>query len=453
MTGSEKSRHENDLISDWVHRTFGGSVAGLERQPRWRPNWLLDVDTEAGRIELMVRGERVDSPLVMPLHHEMVFQDLVARGGIPVPRVYGWIDDLPAYVMERVPGRPDFADATTAERDVVMAEYMRTLATLHALDVQPFADAGVIRAAPPQSPSTVGMAHFEQLFRRTKRQPDPFIEFALGWLHRHPLAPHDRESAIVWDSGQFHHQDGRITALLDLEIGHIGDPLMDLAAFRMRDTVLHFGDFDTLYGIYADAAGVTLDMAAIQHHHVAFTLTNQLSFHGALADPTRGSAYMTNLQWCTETNLHAVEAFAELLGYELDESIDMPEPPPSAADVPYRHMVDVLGGVSIDEPFARYEIRNAFRLARHLRRKNEIGADLDAADLDDVAGLLGQRPASPEAADAALERFVLDDDGAHDEPLVQLFYRRFLRANAVLGPAGSAMSTHHKVQAFRRTSR
>ena len=29
-----------------------------------------------------------------------------------------------------------------------------------------------------------------------------------------------------------------ITAVLDLEIGHIGDPMMDLAAWRMRDTIV-----------------------------------------------------------------------------------------------------------------------------------------------------------------------------------------------------------------------
>lgn len=170
------------------------------------------------------------------------------------------------------------------------------------------------------------MAYFERLYRQTKRRGDPFVEFALGWLRRNPLPANAREAPIVWDSGQFHHCDGRITALLDLEIGHIGDPMMDLAAFRMRDTVLNFGDFDALYAIYADATGSTLDMAAIQYHHLAFTLTNELAFHGALAEPAPGSAYMTNLQWCTETNLHSVEAFAELLGYDLDETVDLPEP-------------------------------------------------------------------------------------------------------------------------------
>ncbi|ODR27546.1 MULTISPECIES: phosphotransferase family protein [Mycolicibacterium] len=442
---------EIELIGEWVRTGLGGEVVAIERQTRWRPNWLVDADVDGEPIELMVRGHRIDSPLVFPLHHEMTFQDLLYRNGIPVPKVYGWLDALPAYVMDRVPGRPDFADSTVAERDAVMAEYMRTLARIHALNVDEFEAAGITRASPPPStPGSVGMAYFEKLYRQTKRRPDPFVEFALGWLRRNPLPANTREAPVVWDSGQFHHRDGKITALLDLEIGHIGDPMMDLAAFRMRDTVLNFGDFDELYGIYAEAGGVELDMAAIQHHHLSFTLTNELAFHGALAAPSPGSAYMTNLQWCTETNLHSVEAFAELLGYDLDETIDVPEPAQFTNAVAFQHLVQTLGSVTIDEPFARYEVRNSFRLARHLLRRQEIGAQLDEQDLDDLTALLGHRPRVVGAADAELEHFVLADDGRHDEALVQLFYRRFLRANAVLGPAGSAMTAHRKVQPFTR---
>ena len=441
---------EIDLIRGWVRTDLDGEVIAIERQTRWRPNWLVDAEVDGRRLELMVRGHRIDSPLVFPLHHEMTFQDLLYRNGIPVPRVYGWLDELPAYVMDRVAGRPDFADSTLVERDAVMAEYMQILARIHALDVDEFEAAGITRAASPSTPNSVGMAYFEKLYRQTKRRPDPFVEFALGWLRRNPLPANGREAPIVWDSGQFHHREGKITALLDLEIGHIGDPMMDLAAFRMRDTVLNFGNFDELYRIYAEAAEIDLDMAAIQHHHLAFTLTNELAFHGALAEPAPGSAYMTNLQWCTETNLHSVEAFAELLGYDLDETIDLPEPAQFASDVAFRHLVQTLGSVTVDEPFARYEIRNSFRLARHLLRRQEIGALLDEQDLDDLVPLLGHRPTDIPTADAELEDFVLADNGRHDEALVQLFYRRFLRANAVLGPAGSAMTVHHKVQPFAR---
>jgi hypothetical protein len=98
--------------------------------------------------------------------------------------------------------------------------------------------------------------------------------------------------------------------------------------------------------------------------------------------------------------------------------------------------------------YERHQLRIAFRLARHLQRYDEIGDDLTAADLDDLRQLLGHRPTTWQEGDAALERYVLADGGAHDVELLQLFHRRFLRYKMLTGPAGSAMATHHPIQRF-----
>ena len=116
--------------------------------------------------------------------------------------------------------------------------------------------------------------------------------------------------------------------------------------------------------------------------------------------------------------------------------------------VAHEHLVRSLRSFDVADEFDRHQLRIAFRLARHLQRFDEIGDALTEADLDDLRVLLGTRPASWQDGDAALEDFVLSDDGAHDEELVQLFHRRFLRYKMALGPAGSAMVTHHPIQRF-----
>jgi hypothetical protein len=215
----------------------------------------------------------------------------------------------------------------------------------------------------------------------------------------------------------------------------------------MRDTVLHYGDMDQMYADYVDAGGFALDRTAIQLHHVAFTLTNTLSFHGALAAPAPGSDYMTNLQWCCETNLHAIEAVAEVLDLALPP-VEIPEPHPSAAAVRHAHQTRTLSSVRTQDPYLTYRLRGAFRLQRHLQRVDEIGAALEAADLDDLRALLGSRPRTALEGATALEEYVLADDGAHDDELVLLLHRRHAREHATLGPAGSAMATHHVVTPF-----
>ncbi|GAA4966280.1 hypothetical protein GCM10023205_33590 [Yinghuangia aomiensis] len=418
-----------ERIRAWLEKHLG-RVDRLERQARWRPVWFADVTRGDGtRLRLCVRGDRTDYPGIYPLEHEMLVQRLLNERGIRVPAVYGWIDDPRAYVMDRVDGQVDFAGCGDAQRDAVMDDYLGILAEIHALDPAPFEAAGV---------QGDGMGGYERWYRSSKKRPDPFLEFCLGWLRRHPLDMRGRRSVVVWDSGQFHHDGQRITAVLDLELAHIGDPLMDLAAYRMRDTIIGYGDFRRMYAKYEELSGTPVDLEAIQHHHFAFTLSNQLAFHAALADPPPGSDYMTNLQWCHETNLFAVEALAEYQGVEL-APVELPEAEVSAAAVPGRHLVESLRS-------GDYEQRRLFRLARHIRRVDEIGRACAEADLDDLVPLLGRRPRTWQEGDAALEEFVLADDGRSDEALVPLFHRRLWRAHQMLGPAGSAMTTHHALQ-------
>ena len=437
---------ELDAVSGWLDANIG-RVSRIERQPRWRPVWFADVERDGEMLELCVRGDRTDFPGIFPLEHEMLCQRLLHEHGIPVARVHGWIDEPRAFVMDRVAGQSDFSGVDDAEREAVVDDYLRILARLHTLNVDPFAEAGVVRAASPATSGEVGMQAYVTWYRQSKQRPDPFLEFCLAWLQRHPLAPHRRESMVVWDSGQFHHAGGRVLALLDLELAHIGDPMMDLAAWRMRDTIVGYGDFKALYDRYGELAGHPVDLDAIRHHHVAFTLSNRLAFHSALAEPPPGSDYMTNLQWCGETDLFAVEALAEELGLDLPP-VELPDVEVSPAAKAHAHLVASVRDLPVDGEAAEYERRRAFRLARHLQRFDELGRAVVDADLDDLAELLGRRPLTWQEGDAALERFVLDDAGAHDDQLVTLFHRRLWRAHQLMGPAGSAMTRHLPIQRF-----
>jgi aminoglycoside phosphotransferase (APT) family kinase protein len=435
-------------VSAWLGARLG-KVLAIRRQPRWRPVWFADVERDGERLELCVRGDRTDMPLVFPLEHEMRLQSVLHDHGIPTARVYGLIDDPLAYVMDRVPGRNDFAGVPDAERRAVIDDYVQILARMHALPLAPFLEAGIMRAPRPEESGTFGMTRYERVYRQVKNGPDPFIEFSLGWLRRNPPRSRGREAAIVWDSGQFHHRGGKIAAVLDVEIGHIGDPMMDLAGWRMRDTVIGFGDFAALYRRYAGLRGEPVDLEAIKIHHFAFTLSNQLVFGAAVRRPPAESDLMTNLQWCGETNLFATEALAEILGVDLP-GVELPAPRQSRASTALEHLVRGLRASGAGEEYLAYELRKLFRVARHVARLDEIGDAVSAADLDDLHALLGHRPASWLEGEAELERFVLADadEGRHDAALLQVFHKRHLRAQMLLGPAGSAMTRHLPIQTF-----
>jgi aminoglycoside phosphotransferase (APT) family kinase protein len=438
-------------IVAWLESLLGGTVTSWSRQPRWRPMWFADVQVGDAVQRVVVRGERSDSVLQFPLDHEMRLQKVLFEQGIRVPEVYGWNDEPRAYAMEAVPGRPDFKGVPPEDRAVIVDEYLHELAKIHALPLQPFVDAGITRGTSPGDAAHVGIRQFVRVFRANKVRPDPLMEFVLGWLDRHPMPESDRETVVVWDSGQFHHLDGHFHAVMDVEIGHIGDPMMDLAAWRMRETVIPFGNFEQLYARYAEISGTPVDMAAIQYHHLFFTLTNTLSFHRALAQPIPATDYMTYAQWVSETNLHTIETMAEYLGIEL-EDVPVPDPVPSPVSAPFEHLSRSLRSIAVDDTYVAYQVRIAFRLARHLQRFDEIGGEVVDADRADIEALTGTRVSHDwDECEAELERFVLADGGAHDRELVELFNRRWRRHKALMGPVGSAMATHHVMQPLGRS--
>src|SRR5262249_18470072 len=161
--------------------------------------------------------------------------------------------------------------------------------------------------------------------------------------------------------------------------------------------------------------------------------TNQLVCHTALAEPTVDTDYMTYSQWVSETNLYTLEAMAELMGLEL-EPVEIPDDVETSISVADEQLVRSLRTIEVDDEFTRYQLRMAFRLARHVQRHGQIGREMEEQDLDDLRPLLGHRPSTWAEGEADLERFVLADDGEHDAELVLLLNRRWTRYKALMGP-------------------
>ena len=435
-------------VATSLRQNLGIAVTSINRQTRWRPCWFVVGERDGEGIDIVVRGDRIETS-VQPLAREFAFHQLLEHNGIAVPKILGRLDDIGAFAMERVPGRPDFAGVSDADRDTVVEEYLQQLTRLHALDVGPFVEAGMMRASTPEGSGVLMHFELERLWRLRKRRPNPFLEFALGWLHRNPPLSHGRETPILWDSGQFHHENGHLTAILDLEFGHIGDPIADLTVWRMRDTLIPFGDFRKIYARYEELSGRAVDVEAARRHHLAAALSNEMIFGAANVDPVPGMDLMNNLQWSSETNLHATEALAEYMEIELP-TVDVPAATRRRSDTTFSHLVGELQVLRDDDPFLTHAVRLAFRTTRHLARVAEIGDAIVEADLDDLRTVLDHRPATWWEGDEELERFVLADaaTGRHDEELVWLFHRRNLRNHMQMGPPGSKMVEHFPVQRF-----
>jgi aminoglycoside phosphotransferase (APT) family kinase protein len=236
------------------------SSVGNAREP-----WSFSARWGGGEIRCVMLIKADGGPLKTELRPE--FRTLVALAGssVPAPRAL-WMDETgswlgrPFFVTERVPGSADTRLLRRAEDADTVRAVARDLATaaarLHALDVAPFE--GHLAPADVGTTAATQLASWQNLFLQERLEPHPALVYGFAWLGRHlPVAT--RVSVVHGDLrfGNLLHDDGRLTALLDWEMVHLGDPVEDLGwvyrALWSPAGALAFGEF---LAAYAAADGV-----------------------------------------------------------------------------------------------------------------------------------------------------------------------------------------------------
>ena len=422
---SESISDEWRRAFDWIESELGGRIVRAERQPRWRAAWWLDLERDGATLPLYFRGERpATQEGVYSLEREAkIFQVLEAHG-IPVPHVHAFCPEPRGIVMDRSPGRANLDTAESpAEREAVMDHYVELLARMHAIDVSAFEAIGMKRPTTAEELGLVDLDVWEKGYRAAKQRPEPALEFLLGWVRRNVPRDRDRVSFICCDAGQFVFDAGRVTAVLDLELACLGDPAADFGGMRGRDLSEPLGDLRRATRRYEEITGGTLDPSVVGFHAVRFNLVTPLALAHLVAAAPPGIDLPQYLAWY----LVWTRVCFDLLAHRLSVTLEPPalppaEPPAVGAEAP------------TPADYAAYEADTARRLEIYREREARLGPDLRAADVADVAALLGGSYADRDAADRALEEFVASAPPERDADLVRLFHRRFVREESLLEP-------------------
>jgi len=420
---------------DWVEATIGGPVVHAERQPRWRPAWFLDVDRDGETVPLYWRGDRGGQQginRVYTLEHEANVLRVLEAHDVPVPHVHGICSDPMGMLLDRVPGRANLGTAESeTERETVQDHFVELLARTHAIDPAAFEAVGLARPASARELGLDDLPVWEGNYRKLKARPEPVIEFVLGWLRRNVPAGRERVSFVTGDAGQFVFESGRVTALLDLELAHLGDPLADLGALRARDLTEPLGDLRRAYRRYEKITGEPLDRSALGYHTARFAICTPMAVCHLVASPPPGLDVIQYLSWEALFARASLDAIAEHDGVGLDPP-EPATPARTARSGAHEALIGMLERPSEGGEFAAYQVDTAARLARYLRDVDQLAPALDARELDDIVRLTGARTSNLLEADAALERFVLDAPAERDSEILRLLHRRTLRRLTLL---------------------
>lgn len=189
--------------------------------------------------------------------------------GLPVARCLAvQYDDAPplrrpSLLMERIPGStPSRFDPKSTARlspDSVTLDMLlqlaATLARLHATPIVGLSLPVKGRGSSSRERFLEILDYYHQQLQRAQREPFPILEASFAWLYANASLIDDVTTLVHadYDLRNVLFEKGRLTAVLDFELAHLGHPAEDLGYLRKDiESVIPWSQF---LGAYVDAGG------------------------------------------------------------------------------------------------------------------------------------------------------------------------------------------------------
>ncbi len=441
----------------WVVEQVGGEVVRFERLGggNSREAWLTDVALGADNLELLLRRDAGGGPMSgteLSIERESRVYRALADSGLPVPRVHGVARD--AVLLDRMPGCAQWATLTDpAERDSVSRHFVALLAHLHRLDPRRLDLAGFPVPSVPQDHARIDLALWERLYDKHVGAPNPFVRFGIAWLRRNAPVSVQRTSLVHGDcgTGNFLFHEGRVTALLDWEFSHFGDPVDDLGCLVLHDFV-QGSDLSPYLALYREQSGIEVERSKLLYYFAFMNLRCLIACSIALQATNRSMERGLYLSVIHRFERYLVHAIAQSAADQPLVPAELPDPgPPTPRTALYDVMLAdlrefVLPRLASDEVGARRAaaIGNILVYLSGFERRGDA---LARHERDDAARLLGRAVADPRA-----DGDLLDDvcrDTARESEVLAYLSRRSDRELALWGPAlGERATQPVRVEAY-----
>jgi aminoglycoside phosphotransferase (APT) family kinase protein len=228
-------------LENWLSDEVGEpvTIGAVERTSVGfsRENWVFDATWAGSTHRLIARRDPVGSVLETDRAVEVAVLRALGDTDVPSPPLR-WVDlegvrcGRPSLVMDVVPGICDGfvlnGPRPLEERVALAHEIYDQLARIHLVDWRALGLDAVL-SDPGDAAAHAALDHWEAELRRVQREPEPELTFAIGWLRDH--APTCTRTTLVhgdFKPGNLLLDGDRVSAVLDWETAHLGDPHEDL---------------------------------------------------------------------------------------------------------------------------------------------------------------------------------------------------------------------------------
>jgi aminoglycoside phosphotransferase (APT) family kinase protein len=224
----------------------------------------------------------------------------LAASAVPTPRAFFASDDpailgAPFFICERVEGDTPLPWGSHGQglngdrRETLAADFIEALAALHRFEWRTTALVKWGEGVTNENAAELQIDDWQKRFERWALRPHPMAHRTLAWLRSH--APTAQKVSLVhgdYRLGNFLERDGRISAILDWELVHLGDPIEDLGwAFLPQ----YRGGTSLVCGLAGEAdfvarykarSGLKVDPASLKFY-IVFSLMKLAFTHMAAA--------------------------------------------------------------------------------------------------------------------------------------------------------------------------
>ena len=251
---------------------------------------------------------------------------------VPVPRVLGVHATHQAMLSERLTGENWFSRIVDPDEQLATAQdFIGHLAALHRLDPATLDLPGFPK--PTTIPELVAdeLDEWDTVIAQRGGSVDPQLSFSLDWLRRNVPDVEGPVVLVQGDTGpgNFMYAAGKVVAVVDWELAHLGDPMDDIAWLSLRATQEPFTDFAARLREYEALTGNEIDERRVRYYQVMAETKMLVMGHrpagqqrDAAATEGGGGDIGNGLIYGMLHRRLWFEAMAAFVGLELDEPAD-----------------------------------------------------------------------------------------------------------------------------------